>query len=81
MEEKYKEGRLRCGTYNDGDAGGSAQDLLHQAVSVVQGLHDLPLALGDLKGRKQRHLVSVSFTSFGLPLSNLLQHYRALPDN
>lgn len=46
-------GRLRCDTYNDGDGGGSAQDLLHQAVSVVQGLHDLPLTLGDLEKETQ----------------------------
>lgn len=35
-------------TYNDWDGGGSAQDLLHQPVAVVQGFHDLPLILGDL---------------------------------
>lgn len=48
-------------TYNDGDGGGSAQDLLDQPVSVVQRFHDLPLALSHLqkqKGRKQRHLVN-----------------------
>lgn len=41
-------------THDDGDGGGSAQDLLDQAVAVVQRLHDLPLALGDLQeGRAQ----------------------------
>lgn len=40
--------------YNDGDGGGSAQDLLHQTISVVQGFHDLPLALGDLQEHKKR---------------------------
>lgn len=52
-KKKEKEGRLRCGTYNDGDGRGSAQDLLHQTISVVQGLHDLPLALGDLKQQRR----------------------------
>lgn len=46
---KAEDGRSRCGTYNDGDGGSSAQDLLHKAISVVQGFHDLPLALSDLK--------------------------------
>lgn len=46
VEEKQ---RFGSHTYNDGDGGGSAQDLLDQAVSVVQGFHDLPLAFGDLK--------------------------------
>lgn len=39
-------------TYYDWDGGGSAQDLLHQPVSVVQGFHDLPLVLGDLQRKK-----------------------------
>lgn len=41
-------------TYNDWDGGGSAQDLLHQPVSVVQGFHDQPLVLGDLEKKMQR---------------------------
>lgn len=36
-------------THYDRDGGGSAEDLLDQAVAVVQRLHDLPLALGDLQ--------------------------------
>lgn len=39
-------------TYYDWDGGGSAQDLLHQPVSVVQGFHELPLVLGDLQWKK-----------------------------
>lgn len=46
---------LGCGTYDDGDGGGSAEDLLHQAVSVIQRLHDLPLALGHLE--QEKHLL------------------------
>lgn len=60
-EERERGGRLTRDTYYDGDGGGSAQDLLHQAVSVIQRFHDLPLALGDLErreGSEQRRLVS-----------------------
>ena len=39
--------------YNDWDGRGSAQDLLHQPVPVIQGFHDLPLILGDLFKDKQ----------------------------
>ena len=42
-------GTLRSGTHYDGDGGGSTQDLLHQTISVVERLHDLPLVFGHLK--------------------------------
>lgn len=47
-----KGGEEKGDTHNDGDDGGSAEDLLDQAVAVVQRLHDLPLALGDLQGMR-----------------------------
>lgn len=56
MTEQLLEGRERereRDTYNDWDGGGSAQDLLDQAISVVQGLHDLSLIFGDLKFKKK----------------------------
>lgn len=59
---KEKRGEGKGDTYDDGDGGGSAEDLLDQAVAVVKRLHDLPLALGDLqKGKSAR--VSPVFAS------------------
>lgn len=36
-------------TYNDRDGRRPRQNLLHQSVSIVQRLHDLPLAICDLE--------------------------------
>lgn len=59
-----KSDRCSCDTHNDRDSGGSAQDLLHQTVSVVQRLHNVPLALGYLKlDVKKRQRINLALTS------------------
>lgn len=77
--------RFRSDTYNDRDGGGSAQDLLHQAISVVQRFHDLPLTFSDLKKPeigKQRCLINTELVSLSLCScsTNLRQNYSYYPD-
>lgn len=55
-KRKEKGGKGIGDTHDDGDGRGSAEDLLDQAVAVVQRLHDLPLALGDLQEGRVREL-------------------------
>ena len=69
-----RRGLSKRNTYDDGDTGGPAQDLLHQAVAVVQGLHGLSLVLRHLRraeGRKRRRLVSSALATW-LPAGTLL---------